>query len=439
MRRSSILIILLSVTVVASGAAAYEPPPSLTCSVSSGTTSGVSYFGRHLAWEETLPITAAQRFARCTALAAAELPAPDPAICGTTIEGRWTENPVTAFAAPGWSFQEIVYPCDQIAPFPNPPFENELLAYDSLTGELHVLSFESGKFSGPEYIALGPIPAGSVPGADTLRVAYLGGPHLDDVLFYDSIIGAFTFASVSLPYITSVFADDFTGTTIYDLDAFVNTSGTTGWTHVITGDYNGDGTGDLLFYRSADGLMRFYTTNAAGVFTPLTPAMYGTRGWTHMVVGDYNADGRDDVLWYRSTDGLMRFYEVQPGGVFTALTPAMYGTRNWTAIPSGDFDGNGTDDLLYYRNDGLARFYEVDATGTFIALGPAFTHDPGWDSVESGEFATSYAGVELAWYDAATNELLATAYSLGGLVSLGSRQDMTEYGAGLLIASGEFK
>jgi hypothetical protein len=307
-------------------------------------------------------------------------------------------------------------------PPPLPP-PGSVVVYDPAGGDVFVVDVNAAgdRFTNPTV-------SGTVSGADTVGTAYLGGPEatVDDVVFYSSVTGRFQFASITA-------ADETTGHR--DLDVFADVTGTRGWSHVITGDYNGDGTGDVLFYRASDGLMRFYTTNASGAFIPLTPAYFGTRGWTHLVAGDYNGDGSDDVLWYRARDGLMRFYEVTDSGEFRALTPAYFGTRSWTAIPAGDYDGDGTDDVMFYRGDGIARFYEVDATGTFKALGVAFHPSSGYTQIESVEFTPDTPGVDLVWYRPGSDLLVATRYNVNGVISLWNPQSTSVYGDDLIIAT----
>jgi hypothetical protein len=274
-------------------------------------------------------------------------------------------------------------------------------------------------------------PTRSVVGADMLGTAYFGGPDpaTEDVLFYSSATGRFQFASVSPP--------DEIGHR--DMEVFVDVNGTRGWTHVITGDYNGDGTGDVLFYRASDGMIVFYTTTPTGRFIPITPVMYGNRGWTHLVVGDYNADGTDDVLWYRASDGLIRFYEVTSTGGFRPITPVYYGMTNWTTIPAGDFNGDGSDDVLWYRRDGVARFYEVDATGTFRALGAPFYPDAGYSQIESAELTADTPGVDLVWYHAGNDWIRATRFDADDVVDLWGRQSSSVFGDDLVIATGMFR
>ncbi len=238
-----------------------------------------------------------------------------------------------------------------------------------------------------------------MPAADLVWNGYLGGGFGSDVLLYEKASGRFQFIELSG-----------NGTS---LSVMKDLTGSRNWSHVVPGDFNGDGAVDLLFYRTSDGLMRFYTVTASGRFTPISEALYGTRGWTHLVPGDFDDDGRDDVLWYRAGDGLMRFYSISDTGRFFPMTEAMYGNRNWSRIPSGDFDGNGSDDLLYYRADGLARFYTVTSQGRFTAMSAVLTLSPGWDQIATGAF-DGVTGEDLAWYRS-DGTLVATGYSASGL------------------------
>ncbi len=305
------------------------------------------------------------------------------------------------------------------------PPAGSVVVYDDVTGGVFVVDVNG---SGDGFTT--PTVSGTVTGADTVGTAWLGGPDstADDILLYSSTTGEFNFVSISAP----------DGSGHRSLQPLANLNGTHGWTHVTTGDYNGDGVGDILFYRATDGLMRFYTTNQGGQFTALTPAYFGTHGWTHLVVGDFDGNGSDDVMFYRATDGLLRFYEVTDTGVFQAITPAYFGTHNWTTIPAGDYDGDGKDDVMFYRGDGLARFYEVASNGTFVALGTAFTPAAGYTQIQATQFTPTTPNEDLAWYHPTAHTLTATRYNANGVVDLWTPQTTTSYGTNLIIATGHF-
>ncbi len=192
-------------------------------------------------------------------------------------------------------------------------------------------------------------------------------------------------------------------------------TGTRNWSHVVQGDYDGDGNPDLLFYRASDGLMRFYTMLSDGGMRAITPAMTGNQGWSEIVPGDFDDDGRDEILWYRAADGLMRVYGISPSGSLQPVTAALHGTRYWTRIPSGDFDGDGTDDLLFYRaTDGLYRFYTLHGA-EFQPMSSAGHLSRNWDQILTGTF-DDVAGDDLVFYK--TGSILAARFVAQGVVTI---------------------
>jgi hypothetical protein len=341
-----------------------------------------------------------------------------------SISGAPVHSPGTGIGSHAESDVVTVLPP---LPPPLPDWEESVVLLEPDNGVVFVVDVNT---TGDGFTTPGPSLPGLWTSADTISIEYFGGPHraVDDVLFYSSVTGRFQFTWVSEPDRWSR----------RHLDMIVYVKGTRGWTHVITGDYDGDGIGDVLFYRASDGLMRFYTTSVTGRFIPITPVMSGSRGWTHLVVGDFTNNGSDDIMWYRARDGLMRFYEVTEPGQFRALTPAYFGTRNWTTIPAGDYDGNGSDDVLFYRDDGIGRFYEVDATGNFRALGTAFSPSSGFTQIESVEFTPATPGVDLAWYHSGHELLAATRYATDNVINLWAPQSTSSYGDNLIIATGIF-
>lgn len=264
---------------------------------------------------------------------------------------------------------------------------DELISVDTITGQITPLGItepDSPEYPGQLIVGTTGRTEGNftIAGMDIVWGGFLGGSYGRDILLYDRESGRFEFRAVG--------SDGFAY-------LFWEATGTRGWSHVVPGDYDGNGITDLLFYKASTGLMRFYTIEPDGTFRAMSSVMYGNRGWTQMVPGDYDDDGSDDLLWYRATDGLMRFYEVS-GESFRPMTAVMYGNRNWSQIPSGDFDGDGRDDLMYYRaNDGLYRFYTLSGAGRFAPISDANHTDQYWAQIMQGTFDAD-AGDDLVFY-----------------------------------------
>ena len=118
-----------------------------------------------------------------------------------------------------------------------------------------------------------------------------------------------------------------------------------------TGDFNGDGRTNLLWRNAITGELVVWLLNGG---TILQNASYGTvasgSGWVPIGTGDFNGDGRTDLLWYNNHTGELVVWLLNGG---TILQSASYGavalSSGWVPIGTGDFNGDGRTDLLWYN------------------------------------------------------------------------------------------
>lgn len=134
-------------------------------------------------------------------------------------------------------------------------------------------------------------------------------------------------------------------------------------------DYNGDGRSDMAsWYDYSDGhdAIHTFTARADGGFAPPAPGWETPKGkfWAeHMkrVTGDFNGDGIGDVAAFYGYDSgkVSLFTWLGTGnGTFADYVPSWsVEPGNWTfdaiTAQAGDFDGDGRDDIAAwydYRN-----------------------------------------------------------------------------------------
>jgi hypothetical protein len=142
--------------------------------------------------------------------------------------------------------------------------------------------------------------------------------------------------------------------------------------NTLSGDFNGDGRGDVLFHWKGDGTNRMHLGTSIGTFTevlsPISPSAINSYP-DSVIVGDYNGDLRSDLLFYWKSAGTNRFYYGTPGGGFTEYlnpieTTAINSSPDHVIV--GDYDGDGRSDLLFYwKQDGTNRFFFGTGSGTF--------------------------------------------------------------------------
>jgi hypothetical protein len=167
-------------------------------------------------------------------------------------------------------------------------------------------------------------------------------------------------------------------------------------------DADGDGAGDVLWYRPGSGTDAVWLGNGGGSFTSHPVTVNAT--YDDVLGGDVTGDGEDDVLWYDRSSGASHLWRSDGDGTFTSTSlspgagrrPLLLDTNgdgddeifwygpgslpdarwNWTgsgfskAFRSvsgtyqpfvGDFDGNGRDDIFWYAAGAAADYVWLHA------------------------------------------------------------------------------
>lgn len=148
----------------------------------------------------------------------------------------------------------------------------------------------------------------------------------------------------------------------------------------VTGDYNGDGKGDMAaLYDYDNGVVKLFTAlgKAGGGFNaPFASYTSQKGGWYSASMtlqsGDFNGDGRDDIMaWYNygaGNDTLFTFTANVKGGFNSPFPSTQMPAGHWdvnnSKFATGDFNGDGRDDLaaLYGYGNGDLKMH------TFLAL-----------------------------------------------------------------------
>ncbi len=131
---------------------------------------------------------------------------------------------------------------------------------------------------------------------------------------------------------------------------------------IYLGDWNGDGSTDLLWYNSTTGENRWFVNNGSMAFAQTSNpiATSDINGGGALQIGDWNSDGIYDLVWYNSA-GSNRWYVGNGALGFTRyLDPIPVTSINGTggAFQVGDWNGDGRVDLLWYQKEtGVNRWF----------------------------------------------------------------------------------
>lgn len=224
---------------------------------------------------------------------------------------------------------------------------SDALWVDTSSGELNDWSIANGAFSSSQDIAA--VPAGSI----FVGTGDFTGNGTSDVLLQNATSGQVTEWDLS------------DGT--YSASNVLGTEApSTKWTIAGTGDFNGDGQSDVLWYNSTSGDAMIWTVRDDAVASSRVIAGPGA-GWTILGVGDFTGDGVSDILWENSSTGKLLDWQMKNGVVSasTPLTGPAIPTTS-TYLGAGDFLGNGTDDPLFESSTGALSAWQM-TNGQYMA------------------------------------------------------------------------
>jgi Ca2+-binding RTX toxin-like protein len=265
-------------------------------------------------------------------------------------------GPIVASAAPGGGVQLAIRPHDPRGDF-NGDNRSDILWRDT-SGELtNWLANANGSFApnGTNAYANVPLQWHVIGSGD------FNGDHRDDLLWrHDN--GQIT---------------DWLGTTAGGFttnSAAFSTFVSTDWKVVATGDFNGDGKGDLL-WRHDGGQLTNWLGTASGGFTPNGNfSEFVATNWKVIATGDFNGDGFADILWREDGGQLTDWLGTASGG-FTQNSARFseFVANNWKVIATGDFNGDGYDDLLWRETGGQLTDWLGTLSGGFTQNSASFS------------------------------------------------------------------
>lgn len=151
------------------------------------------------------------------------------------------------------------------------------------------------------------------------------------------------------------------------------------WTIAGLGDFNGDGTADILWRQSSGAVLQ---TLMSGTRVMSSAVLSVNSTYSVAGTGDFNADGKTDILWRYNSTGAV--FESQMNGSQTTATFGIGGDLSWTVAATGDFNGDGTSDILWRHTNGA--ILETLMNGGQVLSGTVLNANSNYTIAGTGDF-----------------------------------------------------
>ncbi len=115
-----------------------------------------------------------------------------------------------------------------------------------------------------------------------------------------------------------------------------------GWNVIGSGDFNGDGSTDLLMQAPSGNVWDWILTNGRHTSGNLLGAM---TGWTYLGSGDFNGDGTSDMLWRNNATNDVQEWLMSNGLIGSQVDLGTVSGAN--VVATGDYFGIGTSGIVW--------------------------------------------------------------------------------------------
>ena len=119
------------------------------------------------------------------------------------------------------------------------------------------------------------------------------------------------------------------------------------WPIAGVGDFNADGTSDILWRSPGTGQVDQWQMKNGGWSKSIDLGATKGAQWLLSGVGDFNADGTSDVLWRDISNSQVDQWQMKNGNWSKSIDLGTTKGAQWQLAGVGDFNADGTSDVLW--------------------------------------------------------------------------------------------
>ena len=137
----------------------------------------------------------------------------------------------------------------------------------------------------------------------------------------------------------------------------------TQWKIVGTGDANSDGKCDIYWHHRTEGYLAVWLMNGVNLIdsVELTPNRVADTKWKVVGIGDFDLNGSSDLVWRHDDDGFVAVWKMNGTALSASVltSPNSVSDLTWKMVGTGDFNKDGNWDLLWWDsvNGYLSAWY----------------------------------------------------------------------------------